>query len=253
MSEVKYAVDWRLRNLDTNELLLPPFPLGDEGVTISVGGAIAIQSRFGFQDPVIQWTGGKVKTFTFQAQLYSRDELDDIRADLKKFEALSIKDETLGRPPIVLFVYGMVINEIVVIESVDPQIKKLRSDGEPREIMLSMVMHRYKPFRQQQIDQTKPTKESYQLRASNALKTYEAIAKKYYGDPLMGDRLRKRHPERPMTPEVGYLVKVPARDVIGQEVVQPSFHALNLTDPEPVGAFERIVELRSDRKVVEVV
>lgn len=253
MGNVKYAVDWRLRNLDTNELLLPPFPLGDEGVSISVGGNVVIQSRFGFQDPVIQWTGGKVKTFTFRAQLYSRDTSDDVRAQLKRFEALAIKDDTLGRPPVVLFTYGRVINEIVLIENVDPQITKLRSDGEPREVFLSFTMHRYKPFRQQQIDPTKPTKESYQLRASAALKTYEAIALKHYGNPLLGDRLRKRHPDRPLTPEVGKLVKVPAREVIGSEVVQPAFHALSLTNAEAVAAFERIVDLRSTRKVVEVI
>lgn len=249
----KYAVDWRLRNLDTNAVLLPPYPIGEEGVTISVGGNVVIQSRFGFQDPVIQWTGGKVRTFTFQAVLYSRDRTEKVRAQLKKFEALAIKDDTLGRAPVVLFTFGKVINEIVLVENVDPQITKIRSDGEPREVTLSITMHRYKPFRQQQIDPTKPTKESYHLKASGALKTYEAIAGKYYGNPLLGDRLRKRHPDRPMLPIVGKLVKVPARDVITREVVQPAFHALSLTDAEAVGAFERIMDLRATRKVIEVI
>lgn len=253
MADPKYGVEWRFRNLDTNEVLLPPFPLGDDGVTVTVGGQVVIQSRFGFQDPIIQWTGGKVRSFTFTAILYSRDADEDVRSQLKKFELIALKDETLGRPPIMLFTYGRVINEIVLVEDVDPQIKTLTSEGEPREIELSIRCHRYKPFRQQQIDPTKPTKESYHLRASSALKTYEAIALRYYGNPLLGDRLRKRHPDRPMTPEVGYLVKVPARELIGSETVQPSFHALSLTNAEAVAAFERVVEDRSTRKVVEVI
>jgi len=239
--------------LDTNQIVIPPFPMSEEGVSITIGGKVIEQDRFGFQDPITQWTGGKVRAFALTVKMFSRNVDEDVRAQLKVFEALTIKDETLGRPPIVLFTLGKVINEIVLVESIDPTIKPLRPDGEPREITLSLSMRKYKPFRQRQIDPTKPKKESYKLRVSAALASYEAIALRYYGDPLKGDRLRKRHPENPMLPVVGELVDVPAREIIGAEVVEPAFHALSLTNAEAVAAFEALIEKRSARKVVEIV
>lgn len=253
MATPKYAVDWRLRNLDTNELILPPFPMPEDGVTIEIGGKIVEQDRFGFQNPVTQWTGGKVRTFGFTARMFARDSAEDVRAQLKKFEALALKSDTLGRPPIVLFTYGKVINEIVLVEAVNPTIKPLRSDGLPRDVTLAFVLRKYVPFRQQQIDPTKPKKESYKLRASSALKSYEAIAKQYYGNPLLGDRLRKRNPGSPFAPVVGELVSVPPRSIIATETVEPAFHVLSLTNTEAVRAFERMLDKRSTRKVIEVI
>lgn len=256
MATPKYPTDWQLRNLDTNETVLPPFPMTEDGVSIDIGGKIVEQDRFGFQNPITQWVGGRSRTFSFTAKMFSRDAEEDVRAQLKQFELLAVKDSTLGRPPVVLFTLGDVISEIVLVESVNPTINKMRQDGrdfKAREVTLSMFMRRYTPFRQRQIDPTRPVKESYQLQASGALATYEAIARRYYGNPLLGDRLRKRHPERPLAPEVGKLVKIPARDVIVSERIEPAFHALSLTDADAVRAFEYMVEKRSARKIVEIV
>jgi hypothetical protein len=183
--------------------------------------------------------------------LFSENEQDEIEDTLEKFVALSEKDDTLGRPPICQFDYGTVLEEMVMIEQVETAIgplKQAKTAGEARKVELTFTLRRYKPFSQVQIDPTKPAKESYFLIVSRAEASYEAIARRLYGNPLAGDRLRKRHPEMPFTPTVGSRVKVPSRSLILKEPVEPAFHALNLTSEDAVKSYEEILTVRAERK-----
>lgn len=245
-------VDWEIKNLDTGQKLLPPYPLAEEGLRVTIAGAVTEQPRFGFQDPITQWTSGRARVLTFTSVLYAVDSTERIATKFKQFEKLAIKDPTLGRPPICVFTLGSgsILSETVLVESIDVDVPPIRPDGEPRQITLGFTLRRYRPFSQTQVDPTKPTKESYFLVVTSAEQSYEAIARRYYGDPLKGDRLRKRHPGMPLRPEVGSKISVPAKAIILREEVAPAFHALSLTDEEAVGRFEEILDERSGRKVV---
>lgn len=247
----KRPIDWQLKNLDTGEELNPPYPVEEEGVSITIGGTIAEQSRFGAQDPITQWTTGKVRVIAFESVLFAQDTQDNITAEFEKFTSLAVKDESLGRPPICIFNFGAFLSEMVLVEDASVTIPPVRpEDGTPRRVTLSFNLRRYKPFSQTQIDPTKPTKESYFLVVTGAERSYEAIARRFYGDPLKGDRLRKRNKGEPLQPTVGAQISIPARAVILREVVEPEFHALSLTDQESVDNFERILALRNARKRV---
>lgn len=251
----KFPVDWFIRNLDTDELVEPQFPMPGTGVVINQGGNIVSVPRFGEQVPVVHWTGGQQESFTFQAMLFTRDQ-DERQAVLDLFrqlKSLTEKDEDKKRPPICIFKYGIAISETVLIQSIGPTILSIDSIlFYPREIQLSITMERYVPFSQLQADPTKPPKESFLLVASAAERSYEAIAKRRYGDPLLGDRIRKRHPGSPQQPEIGETLKLPPQSTILKEPVVPAFHALSLTDTDAVDNFERILQVRSARQVVEV-
>jgi len=253
----KIEVDWTIKNLDSGKLIRPQFPLTD-GVNMSVGGNLIVQNRFGFQDPIVQWVQGKDKTITFQTKLFARNIDDDIISMLSDFEDLAVKDDALGRSPICLFSYGQFVSETVFVESVDPTFKDIintagqtvgAASGGPRDVSLTFTLRRYTAFSQQHIDPTKTPKESFYLIATAAEQSWEAIAKRFYGDPLLGDRLRKRHPEYPFSPPIGAKVKVPARSVILSEVVQPQSHIFDLEDAETVEAYEFILAERNARKV----
>lgn len=249
----KRPVDWSITNLDTNEELLPPYPLDDDGVGFTVGGVYAEEQRFGFQDPLTQWTSGKLRTMRFTSVLFAQDSTDDITNEFERFIKLAEKDESLGRPPICVWNLGSFISEVVMVESVDPVIPPVRpEDGTPRRVTLNFTLRRYVPFSQKQIDPTKPTKESYFLIARRTEANYERIARTFYGDPMLGDRLRKRHPEEPFLPSVGAVVSIPPKSVILKETVEPEFHALSLTDPDAVASFEDILNERNKRVVVLV-
>lgn len=250
----KIPVDWKIKNLDSGATFEPPYPITDSGVRMSVGGEVAQQARFGFQDPITQWVQGRLRSLTFVSVLFAEDSDENILGQLSDVVKLSIKDETLGRPPICVFSWGKTISEVCMFDSVDPEIESLittgASAGHPKHVTLNFTVSRYVPFSQQQIDPTKPAKESYYLVVSAALQTYEGIAKRYYGRPLLGDRLRKRNPDMPMQPDVGSTIRIPARAVVTRETVEPEFHALSLTNEEAVASFEEILANRNARKAV---
>lgn len=250
----KVAVDWSIRNLDTNELIMPQLPMGDDGVSLGVGARLVDQERFGEQDTITHWTGGAPRTFSFSAMLYARhaDEAADVEDLLDKLIALAVKDEQYGRIPICLFRFGSYLSETVLVEKVDPQIVSVDARGFVREVRCQISLRRYVPFSQTQIDPTKQTKESYLRVVTQGEQMWEAIARRYYGDPMLGDRLRKRHPEHAFSAPIGAVVKVPARGIMLKETVEPAFHAFDLDDEDVVGNYERILSYRNARQIVEV-
>jgi len=243
------SVNWLVKNLDSGETLLPPYPV-EGAVRMTAGGNIARQPRYGMQDPLVQWTGGKGRDISFTAIFWSADRSDSIRSRVSKYIALSEKNSRLGRLPICHFSLGNIVAEVVLVEAVDIDIEDIRPDGEARMVRLAFSLVRYVPFSQKRIDPTKPVKESYYLVASSYEASYEAIARRFYGNPLLGDRLRKRHPDMPGAPTVGSTIKVPARSIIIREPIEPSFHALSLTDEATVAVF--VAKLAARAKLTAV-
>jgi hypothetical protein len=184
--------------------------------------------------------------------MFTPDTSADITEAFESMEQLVIVDDDLGRPPICVFTLGSgsILSETCVVTSIDPDIPPVRPDGEPREIVLNITLQRYVPFALTTIDPTKPKKQSYFLVASSGEASYEAIARRFYGNPLAGDRLRKRHPDMPMQPTVGAVVGIPASDIILSEVVEPGFHALSLVNEEALASFQAILDERDSKKVI---
>lgn len=248
----KFEVNWSLYDMDHKYEWRPQYPI--DNVSMPTGGIIAEQQRFGFQDAIVNWTGGRARIFNFATVLFASDEDEGtlVQELLRELEGLAQKDDELGRPPICTFTFGSSISEVCLVETVDPLIVSTLRNGQPREVRCNITLRKYVPFSQQQIDPTRPVKESFLLIASAAEQSYEAIAGRYYGDPLLGDRLRKRHPTHPFAPAVGMVVKVPARAIVLQEVVRPACHILSQTDSDAVESYARILDDRSDRTTVMV-
>jgi hypothetical protein len=204
---------------------------------------------------MLQWTNGQAKVITFKTVLFSRDksEATDLEFLLDEFLNLAEKNDTLGRPPICLFTYGSVVSETVVVESINHDIKSVIYNGELREVELSFTLRKYKAFNQLEIDPNKPTTESYYLVATSIEQSYETIAKRFYGDPLLGDRLRKRNPQSPFAPQIGEKIRVPSRSIISREEVSPASHIFDQDDERALNAKAVILDDRNDRKVVIVV
>ena len=249
----KIPVNWGIKNLDTGEVFQPQFPIDNStGVTWSLGSTYAEQQRFGFQDPLISWTGGQTETFTFEMRLFAHHENIDIESILREFIALGRKDGALGRPPICVFTFGSLINETVVLAPMTPVIKDTLTNGKPRDVSIPVTLKKYTPFSQSAVDPSKRAKESFYLVASSNEASYEAIARRFYGDPMMGDRLRKRHPAMASSPFIGEQVKVPARSVILAEVVQPEGHMFDIQDANASDAFEQVASARNARRLTVI-
>lgn len=252
--ENKIPVNWSLRDLDHGFTLQPQFPLLDPGVRIPGGADVAVINRFGMQDPITHFIAGKLKSFSFETEIYARHSGEKALVEdlLRKFETVSTKDNALGRIPICVFTLGNRYSETVLVQDANQQVLSTQDDGTPRHVIIEVTLVKYVPFTVQAIDVTKPVKESFYLVASEAEQSYEAIARRFYGDPLLGDRLRKRHPQAPMVPEVGQTVHVPPRSVMLKEVVRPEAYMLSLNDEAAVAAYDDILNDRNQRKVVVV-
>jgi len=250
----KVPIDWSIKNLDHGELIRPQMPMPSDGVSFSVGSRLVDQNLFGEQNSPTNYTGGLPRDFTFTCILYSRDseEALDVEDLLDQLIELTTKDDSLGRIPICIFNYGTYLSETVLVERVDPTIISVDSSGYVKETRCSMALKRYTPFSQSQIDPTKPAKESYLRVAAQGEQMWEAIARTYYGDPLLGDRLRKRHPQHPFFVPVGETVSVPAKSILQKEVVKPAYHAFDPDNEAAVANYERILADRNARVVVEV-
>ena len=247
MSKVK--TDWNLKNLDTGEILNPPYPVSEEGLRYQgIGGNYQEIQRFGM-DPVSNWVSSKTRTFQFSTVLFAETSGDTVEQDFYKLKKLASVDEDLGRPPICVFSYGK-FSVIVLIDDVSVVMKPPRDDGTCRLINLEISMRKYKPFSQVQIDPTSPEKESYYFIVSEAECSYERIARRFYGSALAGDRLRKRHPDMPFAPATGSKVHLPSKSIILREVVEPSCHSLKDDNPEVRSVFQDLLDRRSSRKVL---
>jgi hypothetical protein len=244
----KTNVGWSIKNLDTGELHLPPYPI-DGPVHISIGGEVVDQTRFGMQEAISQWVGGRAREITFTTTLFAENADVDISWWFDDYVKLAEEDPALGRPPICVWTLGSWMQEMCTFVSVDAQVYQ-RDDGKPLRVDLSFSLRRYAPFSQVQVDPTKRPKESYYLVVTRAEASYEALAKRFYGQPLLGDRLRKRNPAEPMSPAAGSKISIPPKSTILKERVKPEFHALDLSNAEALDNFERVLELRSMRKAV---
>jgi len=248
---VKQEVNWLLQSVDTKEIFRPQFPV-DGDFQISTGAVLSEQSRVGFQDSLLAWTAGRVKTFTFSIRLFSRYIGEDIKSQIELLQKFADKDAGFGRPHILALKYGTLVSVLVMIDSLDHAIRDTHRNGDPKDVRTNIVLKKYVPFSKRTISPTKTKKESFYFVATEALNSYEAIAKRFYGDALAGDRLRKRHPEKPMNPDVGDIVRVPSRDLILSEVVQPESFILDRDDIDAVENQEKIQAARNKRKLVVV-
>lgn len=245
----KLKTDWNLKNLDTGEVLNPPYPVSEEGLKYQgLGGNYAESQRFRM-DSVSNWISSKTRTFQFSTVLFAETSGNTVEQDFYKLKKLSSVDEDLGRPPICVFSYGK-LSVIVLVDDVAVTIKPPRDDGTFRLINLDISLRKYKPFSQVQIDPASPTKESYYLVVSEAECSYERIARRYYGSALAGDRIRKRHPEMPFQPTTGSKVHLPSKSIILREVVAPSCHSLNCEEAATMEVFQDLLDRRSARKVL---
>lgn len=208
-------------------------------MTKNKGSVIAEAGGYSRMSPIIQWVGGKLDTYTFQARLFSAHRDDQTAADkLTQIEYLMEAESTLGRPPIVSFFWGVAIPDgfPCMVDSIGGiTYDEIRSDGTPRGVTLSITLKHRTRFRFEQVvtAQTERTPTHIAIHGE----TYEMIAEREYGDPMLGVLLRQMNPRSPMTKNAprsvadlspGDEVKIyPIRDM-RREPVRPKCHILRM-------------------------
>lgn len=190
---------------DTNR---PELNMGDriygqftpQDLSHNLGANIAESGGFSRTHPLVQWVGGNAETLTFQARLFSEHANDSTAAD--KFKVLQLLCQSLqpmNRPPITVFFWGNAFPGGVpcLVESLGGvKYDEIRSDGSIRGLTLSITLKKTVPFLVTRVVES--SMERTPLHTVREGETYEMIAKRKYGDPMLGVILRRENPRFPM-------------------------------------------------------
>lgn len=168
--------------------------------THNIGANVPEASGFGRSHPLVQWVGGAAETLSFQARLFSEHSEDFTATD--KFELLKLMvkpHDPLKRPPLARFYWGNAIpgGMKCMINSIGGvTYDEIRLDGSIRGLVLNITLKRHFPFRVIRIT-TSPVERTPTHIVKDG-ETYEMIAYRRWGDPMLGVPLRQQNPRFPM-------------------------------------------------------
>jgi hypothetical protein len=171
-----------------------------QNVNHTLGSTIAEAGGFSRANPLIQWVGGALETLTFEARLFSLHRNDQTARDkLETLKILRTPCQPMGRPPLTRFFWGDLIpgGMPCFVESIGGvQYDEIRSDGSIRGATLSISLKRFTPFTIERTT-TSPV-ERTPTHVVRSGETYEMIAMRHWGDPMLGIPLRQQNPRYPM-------------------------------------------------------
>lgn len=225
-------VKWTLVSLDDGTEIEGQFQA--QNVRENVSGAWAQQGTLGLDQPILQFVRGELETIQFNVKVFARHQgllglagaagvggigagidAENIRATVDQIKNLARKDPDLGRPHVWVFAIGEEFSQQIVVQSVGGiRYDRFRpSDGSLRGVLFSMTLWRYEPFVPPET--TTVVAESL-VTSFKTGETYEHVAKRVHGDPLLGEALRRRNPDNRI-PQEGDLVHVPSARILRLE------------------------------------
>ncbi len=208
LSKFLEAKTWTLLNLDTREVLKGQFP--HEDLSREVGSHWEEINSATRENPIQQFITGELEKVDIQSQFFRRDVTDDtVHEKLRKLISWTKKDKNQGRPPILQFAVGdgTAINMQVILKTLS-RVTYSTPDfmGQIRQVAFTMTFWNYVTSN---LADELQTDTRYHRTARGQY--YELIARIEYGNPLLGDIIRKQ-PEQVGKPLLspGDVVKLPA-------------------------------------------
>lgn len=230
------TVPWSLVSLDDGTEFIGDFPA--ENVTENISGVWSVEGTVGLDQPIIQFIRGNADTITMDLRVFAQHQgqglgasfdaavdlvtgggfadPDNVADRVNQVKSLARKDRVLGRPHVWEISIGSEFSQQVIVNSVSGiRYDSFRAkDGSIRGIRCSVTMTRYEPYDVRDLTAqaeslVTPVKEG---------ETYEHIAKRVHGDPLVGEALRRRNPDK-RNLEQGDLVHVPKLSTLRKEVL----------------------------------
>lgn len=212
---------------DVIQFKFQPQDFSIDGVASAYASSTGLNRAF----PILQYSHGEQRGFSFTMRLWAKDSTDQSpQSDLDALTAAIAKDDDLGRPPRFQFIWGSFINETVVVKTIgNVRVGQLRPDGTLREATLSVNLLVYQP-----VDVSiataddKPSNTFYSVTKRGD--QWEDIALREYDEPGYGDALRQTNPKI-MFPgaQPGAIVILPKLANIANTIVEPTSIPLKRT------------------------
>lgn len=217
---------WSLKNDDTDEVIRGQYV--PQNYTENIGSNIIDSITLNQQDPFPQWINGQAETITFTGRLFATNSSKNIKQDVDILKSANKKVESLKRPPIFTFTYGVEIAfKCFVITVGGIKYDEIRGDGTLRGVEFNISLRKIVPedIQGQSAASNLAAKiktaagivigataiaSSLNLinipggslhKKSRTIKvkrgdTFESIASLEYGNALVGDILRRIQPDK---------------------------------------------------------
>lgn len=204
---------WFLKNEDSGQELQGQFE--PENLVDNVGVKYAKINALNRQNPIVQFISGDARTVTFVARLFARDSLfKDAKDSYDLLKKWAERDPNLERPPILSFWVGdgMMSMALCVIESLGGiTFDRPTFGGAWRGATLPITLLKYEPFSLESVEggETRYHRAKFQ-------DYYEMLTYREYGDAMIGDVIRKRHPSKPNI-QIGDIIKLPSVQTLRRE------------------------------------
>lgn len=207
---------WFLQNTETRQVLRGQFEPID--ATENINNNYAKNTVLNRKNPIVQFLSGQAKTITFGVRLFARDILfSSVEDDLNKLKEWS--DYGLyGHPPVLSFWVGDGHIEMAscVIESLSGiRYGRPTALGAVKDVSLTVNLLQYEPYYLVDVSAGETRYHRAKVR-----EYYEILTYREYGNALIGDVIRKRHPSKPNL-KVADIVKLPSIEVIRKDIVEP--------------------------------
>jgi hypothetical protein len=207
---------WYLRNEDTGELVQGQFPATN--VTLAVKNNWQEHTALSRSRAILMFINSENDQLQFSSLFFARntDEFQDIKDRLDKLLLWAKPSLAFGRPPVLTFWVGNgFLERTCVIDGISPiAYGEPTSEGEMRRVAFTIALKAYQEF-------TLNDTELFETRYHRGRERdyYEMLTWREYKQPLLGDIIRKRHPEQPIvTP--GAIVKLPSIEAIRKDRVE---------------------------------
>jgi hypothetical protein len=213
---------WFLRNEDTGDVLEGQY--APEGLTLNIQNNYARHTSLNRSKVITQYLNGSADQVSFQGQFFAETMVDFNQVEKKTQMLIDMarRDPDLGRPPIVTFWVGnSFLEQQSTIDSLNLGFGRPAITGDLKDLVFSITLSRYDEYslKDNEIFETR-------YHRTRAGEYFELMAQREYGNALIGDVIRKRHPTKP-NPGPGEVIKLPSIEAIRADRVQPSSAALD--------------------------
>jgi hypothetical protein len=207
---------WFLENTETKLLIRGQYPAE---VTENLSNNYATHQALGRQNPVLQFLSGELETLSLPIVLYARDAVDQRpKAAIKNLKDWRAIDAAKRRPAILHFWIGdsHLNMPSCVIQSLSSIVWHHPTElGKLRHVTLTINLAKYVGY---SFTPKLPTETRYHRARSRDY--YEMLCYYEYGDPNLGDVIRKRHSQK-LGLKLADIVKLPSIEAIRKERQEP--------------------------------
>ena len=220
------------------------FQYEPQNLTESASSAYSSSTGMNRSNPFVQFSNGEQRTVTFEARMWASDSTQTIEERIADLKAAVEIDDDLKRPPRYQFIWGSVVDVLVVVQSIGGiRYDRLRPDGTAIGATLSINLMKVVEWDVELVAEDRATDTFYS--PTKAGDQWETIAVRQYGDALMGELLRRLNPSIPFPSDVpGTIVKLPRPETLRNEPIEPTSPPLERTS-EGLALAGRVVAARS--------